>query len=261
MVNKKHDIVSSQLTPALIHSEYETKMRSFEDIAQELGTNSNRVRRYAKKIGAKIRNHSEAQAAALKTGKVSHPTQGKKLSYETKEKISKNVEKSWSEISEDERNRRRELQSKNFNKRDDLKEMRVKAAQAIRKARDVGSKLEQAIVVYLRDKGLTVDFHKKQLLLNEKLEVDIYLPDLRVIIEVDGINHRENVLGRLNKQRFADSVKNGLSMSHDFIVIRIQDTAKTNSKAYNRRLWEKLEEVLDRIDTIERPTIITIKDN
>ena len=261
MVNKKQDLVSAKLTPAFIQSEYVEKQRSFEDIAKELGSNSNRVRRYAKKIGAKIRNHSEAQAAALSTGKVQHPTAGKKLSHETKEKISRTVEKSWAGISEEERERRRAVQSENFSKRDDLDEMRVKAARAVRNARDVGSKAEQAMIVYLRDKGLKVEFHRKNLIPNQKLEADIYLPELKVIIEMDGIGHRENVFGRLHKQKFADSVKNGLLTTRDFIVIRIQDTAKTNSKAYNRRMWEKLEAIIDRIDDIERPSVLTVKDN
>lgn len=261
MSNIKRDHISSKLTPELIRIEYEEKQRSFEDIAKELGSNSNRIRRYAKKIGAKIRNHSEAQAAALSTGKVQHPTLGKRLSHETKEKISRTVEKSWAGISEEERERRRAVQSENFSKRDDLDEMRTKAARAVRNARLVGSKLEQAMIVYLRDKGITVEFHRKNLVPNQKLEADIYLPALKVVIECDGLNHRENVLGRLDKQKFADSVKNGLLTTRDFIVIRIQDTAKTNSKAYNRRMWEKLEAIIDRIDDIERPSVLTVKDN
>lgn len=261
MSNIKKDHISTILTPEFIRIEYEKKQRSFEDIAKEIGSNANRIRRYAKKVGAKIRNHSEAQKAALKTGRLSHPTKNKKLSAETKEKISKNVEKSWKNISKLERDHRRALQSENFKKRTDLEEMRKKAAQAVRNARDVGSKLEQSIMIALRDRGLTVEFHRKNLVPNEKLEADIYLPELKVVIEVDGPSHRENIYGRLGKQRFADSVKNGLLMQYDFIIIRIEDTAKTNSQAYNRRIWTKVSEVLDRIDSIERPTVITVKDN
>jgi very-short-patch-repair endonuclease len=139
--------------------------------------------------------------------------------------------------------------------------MRTKAMKAIRNARDVGSKLEQAIMMALRDKGLTVEFHRKNLVANEKLEADIYLPDLRVVIESDGPSHRENIFGRLKKQRFADSVKNGLLMQHDFVVIRVVDSAKTNSQAYNRRMCAKIEAIIDSIQNVTRPTVLNVEDN
>lgn len=262
-MNKKHDSISKKLTYESINKEYTEKLRSFEEIANDWGTNANRVRRAAKKLGIHIRSHSEAQTAALKTGKVAHPTAGKQHSLSTKEKISSRLEESWKNVSEEERQKRADAQREIFmsQSKKELDDMRTKAMRAIRNARDIGSKLEQFIMTSLRDKGLTVEFHRKNLVANEKLEADIYLPNERIVIEVDGISHRENVFGRLKKQRFADNVKNGLLLGHDFIVIRVADTAKTNSKAYNRRLWAKIEAILDDLDNVDRPTVLNVEDN
>lgn len=265
MSNVKTDFVRSKLTKSFLETEYVKKQRSFNDIATELNSNANRIRRAAIKLGIPIRNHSEAQKVAIDSGKVQHPTKGKVLSSETREKISDRVSSAWKDISEEERKRRADAQREKFVNQpaNVIREMRTKAARAIREAASTGSKLEQAIMIALRDKGLTVEFHRKNLVANEKLEADIYLPEFKVVIEIDGITHRENVYGtkRLSKTRFADSTKNGLLLGHDFIVIRVADTAKTNSKAYNKRLWKKIEAILDDLQNVERPSVINVEDD
>lgn len=263
MVNKKNDLVSKKLTLEFFKKEYEEKGRSFGDIASDLGTYANRLRRAYMKLGGTPRDHSEAQKSVLATGKAPHPTLGKRHKAETREKISARVEESWKNISDEDKEARAEKQRKAFLSQPKAKiaEMRTKAMRAIREARDTGSKLERAIVVELQDKGVKVEFHRQNLVANEKLEADIYLPELRVVIEIDGIGHRENVFGRVQKQRFADKVKNGLLMTNDFIVIRVADTAKTNSQAYNRRLWKKVEAIIDDIENIDRPNVLNVEDN
>lgn len=262
MSNIKRDLVSKKLTYEYLKREYVDNQKSFDEIAKELKTNPNRIRRGAKKLGIPARNKSEAQKAALEAGRTTSPTAGKTLSPETKEKISSRLEANWKNITPEDREKRASAQRERFLSQpaDKLKEMRSKAAKAIRAAVDQGSKLERAILIYIRDKGLKAEFHRKNLVANERLEADIYLPDLRVIVELDGINHRENINGRLGKQRFADSQKNGLLMAHDFIIIRVADTAKTNSQAYNRRLWKKIEAILDDIKNIQRPAVLNVED-
>lgn len=262
MVNKKNDFVAKKLTKELIQTEYVEKERSFEDIAKDLGTYSNRVRRAAIKMGFSLRGHSEAQAAALKTGKVAHPTKGKQFSQESKDKISAKLENAWKNVPKAERKKRADAQRERMMSltEKERSDMRSKAMKAVRQTRDTGSKLEQAIMMSLRDQGLEVEFHRKNLVANEKLEADIYLPELKVVIESDGISHRENVFGRLRKQKFADSVKNGLLLQHDFVVIRVVDSAKTNSQAYNRRMCAKVMAIINDIQNVQRPTVLSVED-
>jgi hypothetical protein len=72
--------LSDQDKKDLILSLYSEQGKSFADIAVMYDTYANRIRRDAKKLNIKIRDKSEAQKNALKTGKHSHPTKGKERS-------------------------------------------------------------------------------------------------------------------------------------------------------------------------------------
>jgi len=82
---------------------------SFGAIADKLNTYANKVRRDAMKYKIIIRNKSEAQSNAIKTGAHKHPTKGTERSEETKNKIGKSIMKSWDSLDAKELKRRKTL--------------------------------------------------------------------------------------------------------------------------------------------------------
>lgn len=71
--------------------EYVDKQRSIHDIAKEHKTYPNKIRREILDSGYVLRDKSEAQKAALKSGRHKHPTKGKERPLETRLKIAASV--------------------------------------------------------------------------------------------------------------------------------------------------------------------------
>ena len=94
----------NETTKEWLEQEYST--RSFADIAQELGSYPNAVRRRAIKLGIKPKDKSEAQAQALTSGRHGHPTKGKHRTDKEKIAISEGVAKAWKNLTDDEYNER-----------------------------------------------------------------------------------------------------------------------------------------------------------
>lgn len=78
-------------TESYYQREYVEKERSLHDIAQEHGTYANKIRREILSFGFHTRNKSEAQKAALRTGRHKHPTKGRPRPPDVKLKISASV--------------------------------------------------------------------------------------------------------------------------------------------------------------------------
>jgi hypothetical protein len=76
---------------AYYEEEYVKKERSSYDIAREGDTYPNKIRRELKQFGFALRNKREAQLAALRHGRHKHPTLGRELPEETKQKISESL--------------------------------------------------------------------------------------------------------------------------------------------------------------------------
>ena len=84
--------------------------------------------------------------------------------------------------------------------------------------------------------GYETIFHKRGLLANDKLEVDLFLPVLRTAIEIDGPAHFVPIWGETNLQRHirADAQKAGLLINRGFAIIRVKNLIK-NLSAKNMR--------------------------
>ncbi len=78
-------------TSDFYYREYIELEKSITQIASELNTYPNNVRRQLKKFGIKIRSKSETQRLALKHKRAVSPTQGKKRDEETRKKISETL--------------------------------------------------------------------------------------------------------------------------------------------------------------------------
>ena len=221
------------LTKEWLEEEYHNKNRSFADIATELGTYANAVRRAALKFGIRMKNKSEAQSAAIKSSRHPHPTKGTTRSKETKIAIANGVSQSWKDMSETDYEQRVKLAQDNWNDMsfEQKRHMQSLAIEAVRKTSREGSKLEKFIVNTLREQNYVIEFHKKGILANNKLEVDIFMPTNGIAIEVDGPSHFLPIWGQeaLLKTVKADNEKNGLLIHFGLKVIRIKQSKKNLS--------------------------------
>lgn len=209
-----------------IISLYKDENKSTYEIAELLETYPNKIRRTLKKHGVELKSKSEAQKLALENGRCQHPTEGKKRSLEERVKISSGLVNHWDSISDAEReNRAKQAKDRwkqmSLSQRDKMSRL---ATAAIRKAGKEGSKLERFIGEKIQEAGFGIEIHNKRLIPTENLEIDIYIPSLKTIIEVDGPSHFLPIWGeeKLQKQIKADLHKSGLILSRGYAIIRVK---------------------------------------
>ena len=241
----------SGLTREYLIEQYVNSKRSFADIASEFNTYPNKIRREAIRFGIKPRDKSNAQKNALKSGRHKHPTKGTQRSKETKIKISNRVSENWKNISQEEYDRRiKQAQKRWENMPQSDKDALMKAAgDAVRKAGKEGSKMERFLLEMLRESGYVVQFHRKGLVPNEKLEVDLFLPELKTAIEIDGPSHFFPIWGEdsLARNLRADAQKTGLLITRGFAILRVKHLTKHVSTKHMRDLSYRIMEELEQI--------------
>lgn len=218
--------------------------KSTYEIAEHFNTYPNKIRRILIKNGRELRDKSTAQKNALKKGVSKHPTKGKKRSEETKLKISESQGQVWESLTPEERAYRSLLGKESWNKKtEEEKQLFLqKAGDAIRDAARNGSKMEKFLLESLINEGFRVEFHKTQWLQNAELEMDLYLPELRTVIEVDGPSHFEPVWGHENlaRNQMSDMQKDGLVLRNKLVMIRIKQTKRLSQKYMRDVLYDLL---------------------
>jgi len=247
---KKYEYLSDTEKQDLLKKEYINNKASFQDIAEKYNTYSNKVRRDAIKFNIEIRSKSEAQKNVLSQGKASHPTKGKTRTNNEKQKIGMGVMKSWENLDDNTLEKRKQQAKANWeNLSDDTKaEIIASANVAVRQASKTGSKLEKFLLSKLLKDGFKTDFHKEQTLLNTKLQIDIFLPQLDVAIEVDGPSHYEPVWGEdaLKRNQSYDKKKTGLILGKGLVLIRVKQI-KDFSPSRSEVLYGQIKDLLDQI--------------
>lgn len=234
-----------------LNEKYWIEELSDREIAELLGCSQQRVRRARMKFGIRTRTRSEAQAIVLKRGVSPHPTKGKARPSDVKNKISEKMVQNWSQLSEEELKKRAEVSKENWKKMPQEKkdEMHKLAIEAVRKTAKEGSHLEK----FLRDKltkdGYEVSYHVKRLVPNSNLEIDMYLPELTVAIEIDGPSHFLPIWGEdsLRKNIRSDIEKTGLIINQGFVMIRIKQTQSFISEFSKKKLAENVTKELLKI--------------
>ena len=230
---------------------YKIDKKSTYDIAQDFNTYPNKILRALKYLGVQIRTKSSAQSNALKTGKHKHPTKGKTRSEETKYKISEGMAKHWNDMSDEERKKRAEQSKKQWDSMSerDRFEMRQKASTAVLKASREGSKIEKFVYKGLTDRGYNVSFHKRGLI-DPKFEVDLFVQDLKTVIEIDGPAHFLPICGEeaLQKNIRSDAQKSGLILSGGYVMIRVKNISKTISQKIQRDMLNAIISHLEKIE-------------
>lgn len=223
---------------------------SFADIAEQCNTYANKVRRDAIRFKIPIRDKSLAQKNALKTGKHKHPTKGTQRDAAVKNKIGKSIMDHWNSLSDAEIAKIKQKAKENWDKLSDDERMHMQhmAQEAVRQSSKTGSKLEKYLFTKLLNAGWKVDFHKEQMLLNTKLQIDLFLPTINTAIEVDGPSHFMPVWGEdsLKKNVKYDNKKTGLILGKGLVLIRIKqlkDFAPTRAELIYHKLTEVLETI------------------
>jgi very-short-patch-repair endonuclease len=215
---------------------------SLNQLAKLTGTYVNKIKRDAKKFGVKTDTKSESQAKALRTGAISHPTMGKERSDETKDKIGKSRRETWKEMSDDERESLSKARKAQYKKQKIPPHLSPNKATNLQKAAKFGSKIELAILQYLRD-FWSCEHQAEDQLGQETYHVDIMIRELNIAIEVDGPAHYKEIWNadKLNKTKQKDERKTELITSSGYALIRaIAD--KKFSKSYGEELAEKVRE-------------------
>jgi very-short-patch-repair endonuclease len=241
-----------KLTYDFLYKNYVELEKSTYEIAEMSKTYPNKIRRALVSFGIPLRDKSEAQSKALATGRCQHPTKGKKLTEETKIKISDSMANCWEEMDEKERKRRSVLSRKNWESMslNQLENMQKRAGEAIREAAESGSKLEKFLINGIRKNGFRADFHKEIYIIDEKQHIDIYVPEVNTAIEIDGPTHFKAIWGdeKYEKQVKSDSKKTGFILNSGMKLIRIKNIEGNSSGFYMRAILKKITETLKLIE-------------
>ncbi len=249
---KNYAALSDDQKTELLNNLYIKQKHSFKQIADMVGSYANKIRRDAIKFQIPIRDKSEAQKNAIKTGNTQHPTKGKKRPESTKQKIGLSVLENWESMSEDEIKKRKVKAKKQWNSMDeqDKQNMLEKANKAVRESSKTGSKLENFLLEGLLKNNIKVDFHKEHNLINTKLQIDLFLPELNVAIEVDGPSHFLPVWGEdaLERNIKYDNKKNGLLLGKGCVIIRVRQS-RDFSPSRGRIILDKLLSHINNIKT------------
>ena len=209
---------------------YEDGM-STHQIGEKFNMKAGSVCYRLKKMGVILRDKSSAQKTSLATGISKHPTKGRKRTIAEKLAISEGSAKFWENLPEAERKKKQEelvKRGKNIwkNMTEEQKEnLRKASIEGIRKSSVEGSIIERTLYSYLISENINAEFHVKNLIPDPDLEVDIWIPKLKIVVEIDGPGHFFPLWGEetLKKVQEADQRKNGLILSHGLVMLRIQN--------------------------------------
>lgn len=238
---------------------YEVQQLSWAEVAKLVDSYTNKVRRDGSRLGIKTRSKSDAQALALNSGRHQHPTKGTKRSDDTKAKISNSMAKSWEELTDEQRKERSDIGKELWNKMtpQEKEQFQRKAGDAVRQASKEGSKLEKHLYTELIKEGWKVNFHTEHIVSNERLQLDLLLPELNIAIEVDGPSHFSPIWGEttLQKNQKADQQKNGLLLGRGMVVIRILHNKQPSQKSkrdITTKLIKKIREIEAKFPPVDR---------
>lgn len=231
----------------LILKMYEIDGLSTYQIATHFSTYANKIRRILIKHKVKLDSKSEAQKKALSSGRSKHPTEGRNRTDDEKLAISKKLADYWDDLDDTTRENRVEQARERWknmpaSKRDEIAK---KAVAGIRKASKDGSAIENFVFKNIKYHAVQ---HVTDLIANENLEIDIYVPELSTIIEIDGPSHFKPIWGeeKFLKQVKSDTEKNGLILSGGFVIIRVR-ILRNSTLDRDRTLVNNINQILDQI--------------
>lgn len=211
--------------------EYVKNERSFKDIADEHNTYPNKIRREVIDFLIQPRNKSEAQLAALKSGRHNHPTKGVARSDEVRHKISQTLSDKWDSFSDKQKMDKSEKGLQIWASLSEEKKKRISgnARVGLTNSRKNGSKLEIFINAELIKHGYIPRLH---VAVDDGLyKNDITLEKEKIIIDVCGPTHFIPIFGEENlvKKQAIDNLKAKIAMDNGYIFIRVISMTTTLS--------------------------------
>lgn len=213
---------------------------SVVELAKKYNTYTNKISRILHQEGVIMRTRAEAQSLAMKTGRASSPTKGKKRTQAEKEKIGAAISQKWDELPDEVKSQKSQQAKDRWHSQSkaDREKFSHKSAQAVRRSAIEGSKNERATFLALHDAGFKVELHRHGIIPNQKMEVDLFLPEYGIAIEIDGPTHFNPIWGEteLAKRINSDAVKNGLLINNGYNVIRVKALGKISTLTYQIQL-------------------------
>ena len=226
------------------------------EIGQTFNLFSTQIVRILKKNNVPLRDNKESNLKKFERGRIA-TWEGKNLPEEMRLNISKGQIEYWDKASDEDLEKASQRGKEIWEKRTPAeREAVVEAAKAgLEKAKREGSRIEKVVRLQLISLGVKYERHKKSLIPNQNLEIDIYLPEHRAVIEVDGPTHFLPIFGqaRLENQIKRDMKKNGLLMGYGYVILRIKMLSGTFTLVDEVNVKNWLKDVL--------PTVITDRAN
>lgn len=229
-------------------AEYVSNRRSTYDIAKDQQTYPNLVNRALKYHKIPRRDKKEAQQSALAAGRHAHPTRGRERSQSERDRISDGVSRAWRLLDDEARNRRIETAKRNWQAMPEAEKNRFleQAREAVRMTTLDGSKLERYVHLGLLVEGYNAKRREDLAVGGDKVRVDILLPSVMAVVEIDGPAHFLPLWGeeQLVKTVHADALKHATLLSGGYSVVRVKCMAQTVSDKVQR---DALEAVLGQL--------------
>lgn len=214
----------SKLTREFLYDQYITKGKSMSQIAMEYGFSYTKIRNAMIKSGIAIKTHAAAQSEAIERNRARCPTLGRRRTEEEKSKISQGSSDFWkSEKGGELKEKFSDASKKQWEKRRDKEQFMEKSFKSNRATIEKGSKLERFLFIELKKLKIDTRFHFNKLLSNQKLQVDLFLPEFNLVVEIDGISHFQPIFGeeKLEQTQNSDREKNALLLTNGFWIIRV----------------------------------------
>jgi len=224
--------------------------KSTGEIAKALNTYPKKISRILNKNGIEIRSKSESQKIAIQKGIAKHPTKGKKRTKEQKLHISKQQSAIWKNKTKKQREEISAKHKEHWESKSPEEKilMQKKAMEAMRLAAKEGSKAEKFLYEKLTRAGYYTILHKRNFIEGREFEIDIFLPALKIVIEVDGPTHWSDDFGAKERQFKRDQEKNGALLGKGYCVMRIKYMSKSLTQRVERDLWDALLPHIRKID-------------
>lgn len=233
-----------------IINRYVNGEESVYSMAKELGCYENKLYRAMRKHGIARREKGEAQRIALKSGRFTHPTEGKERTQDEKQRIGETIHNYWEDLSDEKKKKRVEKCRELWYKvpEEQREAWNQKSFEALRQAAEHGSKFEKYLLTALMSKKYVVQPHKKFLFEDSETSVDIFFPVELICVEINGPSHYYPFWG---KEQFEKTVERDLFkieqlMACGYKMIVIQNPKGYHSKTVLRMFTEKFLPFLDK---------------
>ena len=246
----RYDKLTDDEKAIIIDEAYNTQSMSWTEIAKLANTYPNKILRDAKRLGVKSRDRSDAQRLALQSGRHKHPTKDVGHSEASKAKIGDSLHTSWESRGESAKKAHADAARERWNARpqEEIDKTRRAAFDAIRRAASEGSQLEQFLEDGLKENGFRVDKHKEQWVSRDRLQIDLFIPEINTAVEVDGPSHFRDIWGSdtLEKNKKRDIEKTGMLLRLGCCIVRVKQS-KGLTKKFKRDSLNRLVEILNSI--------------